>query len=248
LTAFICPIVVLHYIGDGKRGTGDWCFQDGFITFADLAALYLKLLRGRVLTIVSDCSHSGSWVRECMNFLDQQGVGPCGHKARDKGILLKIFTSCLSHQIPRQLAHLVRGFKNEKNTNNLGFIETLPFISPKSELCDAQHANTKDFTEVLCRRRGKDINQECLCLPEASWKKWNARQRTFTYRSRQDGRKAWHILLFQDSDKTVLDYLTCATIPSSDHCEELRSGWGEEPTKEEAEHAKEAVYKENLDD
>ena len=78
--------VLLHYIGHGRRNTGDWCFEDGFISFRDLAELYLKIFRGRVLGLVSDCSHSGSWVKECMAFLDEQGVKPCGHSARDKGI------------------------------------------------------------------------------------------------------------------------------------------------------------------
>ena len=53
--------VILHYIGAGRRGTGDWCFEDGFITFRDIAQLYLRAsynFKGYVLTIVSlVCSH-----------------------------------------------------------------------------------------------------------------------------------------------------------------------------------------------
>ena len=84
--------VELRYIGAGKRNTGDWCFEDGFITFRDLTHLYLQLLHGRVLSIVTDCSHSGCWVKQCMTFLDEQGVGPCGHSARDKGVLIKVIS------------------------------------------------------------------------------------------------------------------------------------------------------------
>ena len=88
----IChSLVALHYIGPGKRNTGDWCFEDGFITFKDLTDLYLQLLRGHVLTIVTDCSHSGCWVKQCITFLDEQGVGPCGHSAREKGILINVY-------------------------------------------------------------------------------------------------------------------------------------------------------------
>ena len=74
---FFFILVLLHYIGAGRRGTGDWCFEDGFITFRDIAQLYLRAshnFKGRVLAIVSDCSYSGCWVRECMEFLDEQGV------------------------------------------------------------------------------------------------------------------------------------------------------------------------------
>ena len=245
----VVPIlVVLHYIGDGKRQTGDWCFQDGFITFTDLTTLYLQLLRGRVLTIVSDCSHSGSWVRECMTFLDQQGVGPCGHKARDKGILLKVLTSCLSHQIPRQLAYSVHGCKNEKNTGELIYTKPSHRISVQSKLCDDQHSNVKDFTEVMCRgTQDGNIEEACLCLPDASWKKWSARMRTFTHKHRQDGRKAWHIIQLEDNDQAVLDYQVTNTLGFSGKT--LMSAWGEASSKEEAESAMKeyAVYSNDVE-
>ena len=81
-------IVVLHYIGPGKRGTGDWCFQDGFLTLREIIKIYVdsNKLRGHaiILVIVSDCSHSGCWVRECMDFMDEQGIGPCGHAAKKR--------------------------------------------------------------------------------------------------------------------------------------------------------------------
>ena len=108
--------VDLYYIGAGKKGTGDWCFEDGYITFKDIAGLYLQHFRGRILSVISDCSHSGSWIRECMIFLDEQGVRPCGHSAKEMDILIKIFASCHSHQIPRQLDHSVYACRSDKNT------------------------------------------------------------------------------------------------------------------------------------
>ena len=228
--------VVLHYIGHGRRNTGDWCFQDGYITFTDLAQLYLQLLRGRVLTIVTDCSHSGSWVKQCMAFLDQQGVGPCGHSARDKRILIKVFSSCLSHQVPRQLAYSVYGSSNDKNTGDMTFTRTQDFVSPSSQLTDLQHCSSKDFTVVRC---GQDsINEECLCLPQADWQQWSARKRTFTFLGRDGGRKAWHILLLKDREATVLQYLERSGYKNcDDYGEVLMSGWGEGPTKEDRESA-----------
>ena len=65
--------------------------------------------QGKVLTIVSDCSYSGSWVREAMAFLDEQGVGPCGHVAKEKGILIKVYTSCLVDEVPAELAFSTYG-------------------------------------------------------------------------------------------------------------------------------------------
>ncbi|MGJ8945924.1 hypothetical protein AB9K17_23835, partial [Salmonella enterica subsp. enterica serovar Kentucky] len=72
---------------------GDWCFQDGFITFLEIAEMYLKHSKGRVLTIHSDCSYSGCWIKVLVQFLDEKEVRPCGHSYKDKGILLKVFAS-----------------------------------------------------------------------------------------------------------------------------------------------------------
>ena len=59
--------------------------------------LYLQnaYFKGRVLTISTDCSYSGCWVKEAMTFMDDQGVGPCGHAAKEKGILVKVYASWL---------------------------------------------------------------------------------------------------------------------------------------------------------
>ena len=227
------PSVVLYYIGCGKRNTGDWCFQDGFITFADLAKLYMQLLRGRVLTIVSDCSHSGSWVGKCIDFLDQQGVGPCGHKARDKGILMKVMTSCLSHQTPKWLAHSVHALSNDKNTGDLTFTKLHPLITGQCQIAAHQHARANDFTAVQCGQ--VSIGQDCFCLPQATWRKWDARNRTQTFLRRDNNEeRVWRILLLASCDQTIAQYLE--TKVPTDYLE-LLSGSGEAPTKEDLEAA-----------
>ena len=58
----------------------------------------MKYSRGRVLTLVSDCHSSRDWVGQCAKFLDGQGVRRCGHSAREKGILLKVFAACRTCQ------------------------------------------------------------------------------------------------------------------------------------------------------
>ena len=86
---------------------------------------------GRVLGVVTDCSHSGSWVRECMAFMVERRVKPCGHSARDKALLVAITASCLSHQVPRQFAISVHGCKNDKNTGLLVMYSS-PTVIPVS--------------------------------------------------------------------------------------------------------------------
>ena len=48
--------VIVRYSGPGKRNTGDWCFEDGFITLKEITDLYMNHFRGRVLTINSNYS------------------------------------------------------------------------------------------------------------------------------------------------------------------------------------------------
>ena len=239
----ICILVFhavgLYYVGAGKRGTGDWCFEDGFITFRDIANLYLQLLRGHVLAISIDCSHSGSWVRECMTFMDEQGVQPCGHSARDKGILISVYASCLSHQVPRQLAYSVHGIKNDKNT---GFCTVLLSDSALPyRITDHQHSVGLNFTEVRCG--AESIFSECQCIPQADWKMWSVWNRIIDLSDPQSN--VWALVLVVDDDETLVRLMDTEFADFRDYSEVLKIGYGEKPTKEEFQTAtqKYAIYK-----
>ena len=56
----------------------------------------------------------GSWVRKAMAFMDEQGMGPCGHMAKRKGILVKVYASCqaIDLEIPFPLAFSTNCAKN----------------------------------------------------------------------------------------------------------------------------------------
>jgi hypothetical protein len=187
-----------------------------------------------------------------MNFLDQQGVGPCGHKARDKGILIKVYASCLSHQIPRQLALAVYCCKNDKNTGEISFTKVYSKPSIEAKVVDAQHGCGVDFTQVICGQ--KSIDEERLCLPRANWHTWSAKNRIYRVRGTDKGRKVWHLLLPVDDDNTIQLFVEktqgenagVKEINVSDYGRVLKSGWGEEPTDEEEKSAKKEyqVYRE----
>lgn len=187
-----------------------------------------------------------------MAFLDQQGVGPCGHKAREKGILIKVYTSCLSHQTPRQLAYSVYGCCNDKNTGEMAFQKLSDTISLATKVSDAQHVRCWDFTIVTCGQ--KSIADDCLCLPQANWQMWSAKKRLYTVDGRDKGRKAWHIILAVDDDCTNLIFVEMTqgensgtlTANLQDYGTVLKSGWGDGPTDEEFKSAthKYEVYQE----
>ena len=48
--------------------------------------------------IHSDCCYSGNWVRDCAKALDRLGIPPCGHRAREQEILVKVSASCQPDQ------------------------------------------------------------------------------------------------------------------------------------------------------
>ena len=159
-----------------------------------------------------------------MTFLDEQGVGPCGHAARDKGILIKVFTSCLSRQVPRQLAFSVRGFRND--TGDL-------IIDRLQAIADSQLTYFIDATAVRCGQHY--IQDKCLRLPQENWKTWN---RIHTIMDKDKvGKKVWSIILTKEDEsiayiKSQLS-LPGITVNVAEHGKVLKSGWGDGPTVEE---------------
>ena len=99
---------LIHYYGNSRRNTGDWCFGDECITFRDIVSLYMSHTQGRILTIVTDCHSSGQWVSECAKFLNEQGVKLCRNSAREKGILLRVYASCRTGQDAVELLYTTR--------------------------------------------------------------------------------------------------------------------------------------------
>ena len=224
--------VAVTYFGPGKRSTGDWCFEDGFITFRDIAELYMNHFRGRVLGINSDCSYAGQWVKQLQAFLDEQGVQPCGHSARDKGIMIKMSASCQSNEVPYRLLYSIRAIRNDKN-NGTAFVQGSEF-----EVAHAQHIKRIDSTVISCKN--KSIAELCTLKPGYTWHKWSASKRIFKVRGEDQGCQAWHYVLLVDDQETIdiFKELTMGdntgkgTIDVSDYGQVLKSGWGDEPPKD----------------
>ena len=174
--------VVLHYIGAGRRGTGDWCFEDGFITFRDIAQLYLRAshnFKGRVLTIVSDCSYSGCWVKDCMEFLDEQGVQPCGHKAREMGMVIKVFTSCRSNEIPTEYRYSMSGMLNDKVAGVVGSWRSI-------QLLETQTTASIDSSHLNCN--SKIIDEPCTLQSGLTWKRlYEMKEKFWSFKAQVSG-------------------------------------------------------------
>ena len=218
-------IVLLYYTGAGRKNTGDWCFEDGFITFRDIAQLYRQSkLRGRILTIVSDCSYSGRWVRDCMEFLDEQGVQPCGHKAREKGILIKVFASCKPNQIPTEYQFSVSGAISDKIAGEMGFWTS-------KQLTETQTTHGIDSSCLRCN--STTITEPCTLEPGYTWRRFlKESQRIRLVRGMDRGRPAWHYVLLEDDDDTICEFnkrLKSGCVDVGEYGQILQSGWGKDP-------------------
>ena len=222
--------VTIHYIGPGKKVTGDWCFADGFITFKDFINAYMEYFHEgpKCLEITSDCSHSGRWVSECREFLDGVGVQPCGHSSRAANILLKVRTSCRSHETPHMLLYSARGRGNDKNTG------ALYVRGNRYEIEQGQHICNLDNTAVTCKC-GLTFEDPCALKEGYTWHKKGEAERTYLVRGKDRGRPAWHYVLVVDDDETLEMFLTqvgSGSLDVADYGFVIKSGWGKDPPKE----------------
>ena len=194
--------------------------------------IYMKNehFKGKVLYIYCDCSYSGSWVREAMAFMDEQGVGPCGHVAKEKDILLKILASCLPDEVPAELKFSIYGVSNDKNDGTVTFMNKLRH----DKIYIRQHPSVTDFTTVQCKNK---IDQPCTMAPGSTWERWNIEERTMIVTGKKTGRSAWQYVLLVDDEETIRIFKDktreenegVRKLNVEDYGQILKSGWGEEP-------------------
>ena len=223
---------MLHYYGSSEKNKGNWCFRDGYITFRDIAHLYMNHSHGRTLTIVTDCHSSGEWVSECAKILDEHGVKPCGHSARENGVLLKVYASCQPGQDATELYYTTRAMELKED----GYV----YHYGMKELSAQQNTRVVDFTKVRCE---KGEEEECSISSTATWS--TAREviarRTFIVRGTDRGRSVWHFVLLDDDaekirdfrDKTQGENAGKGRINVADYGQALRSGFGKDPSPED---------------
>ena len=139
---YFFSIAKMFYLGHGEKGTGNWCFKNGTISFHEIFNLYRKYCAGKLLGLMSDCCYSGHWVRECAKTLDSLRIPPCGHRARENGALVKVFASCQP---------------NEEAGEPCYSIEAVKIMDDGSKLDNAkqltkQRSTWFDGTKILCHK------------------------------------------------------------------------------------------------
>ena len=225
-------LALLWYTGYGERHSGNWCFKDGTISFADIINLYQRFFQGKVLYLVCDCAHAGQWVMTYTKFLEENSVGACGHQAKEKGYLLKIYTSCQPEQT-------VKDFCFSTGAVNLGNDGCLGFYHCK-QLMPTQTTFGTDFTKLLCFQ---DINKKCQLesiTHRWSWVDYATKQRSaaiedlvFLVRGKDRGKAAWHYVLVNEGLKEEFKTkIATGNIDVAKYGFVVCSGWGENPPED----------------
>ena len=223
------PTVVICYHGPGKLHTGDWCFSDGFVTFREVASLYTEHYRGCILEIHSDCSHSGHWVTACEEFLDEQGVLPCGHSGKEKGMLLSVTSSCTRVEVPYCLLYAIRAIVNDKNTG------TLASLDEGCQLTERQHLRKVTTLQITCENKSIDI--PCNLRLDYTWRKKREAERVYLVRGLnvERGWPVWQYVMLVDDEVMVemfKEAISQGRVDVRDYGQVLESGQGENPPNE----------------
>lgn len=172
-------------------------------------------------------------MKTCMDWLDELCVQPCGHSAKEKDILVKIFSSCRPSEVPGTLQFSIRGAPSDKNTKALSFIVNDGYSG--DELYRDQHTYGIDFTWLRCRQ--KEIEKPCELLHKSTWNKWRASKRVFLVRGKDRGQEAWHYVLLVDDEETIRVFVEKTQGPNkgkesidvANYGQVLKSGWGSDP-------------------
>ena len=203
--------------------TGNWCFKDGVVTFQDIYNLYIKHFSGKRLSIVSDCSYSGNWVRECAKVYDEQGILACGHHSRERGLLIVVSASCKAYQEATILAYV--------NEAMVVVVKDLTFWFGKT-LSSGQTTTRGNFAMIRCESKPDEQCQ--LPHPNVTWESTLFHAQNVHYvRGKDKGTPAWHcVLVDEDKVQQFKDKVASGGINVGDYGIVLHSGWGEDPPKD----------------
>ena len=215
-------------MGHSEEGTGNWCFKDGTISFREIFDLYRKYLSQKRIHIQCDCCYSGQWVIDCAKTLGSLGISPCGHRAIEHGVLIKVFASCKSDQKAAEPCYSVESqLLNEDGTWSYYF---------RKNVNDTQQFCLTDFTRLVCCR-GPDES----CSSEEALKNWTweeaidgkLKSRIHIVQGTDQGRQVWHIVLLSNTSEEYkerfLEQAKTGNIDVAKWGYIIESGWGEDP-------------------
>ena len=216
--------LVIHYTGHGEKNTGNWCFKDGVITFQDIFGLYMDCFRGKQLTIHSDCSYSGNWIKDCVKTLDDLGIPSCGHHTREQGILLKIWCSCGAAEEATALCYITEAYEFDE-------INKYVVTYYNKKLSSGQTTKYGHFTRICC---SKTATETCEIDSTYTWEDRILKTDLVRLvRGEERGSVAfYYVLVDEDKIEDFKAKIKSENIDLTNYGKVLYSGYGKDPPKD----------------
>ena len=161
----------------------------------------------------------------CANTLDTMRIPPCGHKARENNIHIKVFTSCQPGQQALDPCFSLDGAEITGDGH-------ITFWMGRELANNTQKPLGGDFTKlVCCQSPGKPCDQDTY----KNWT-WTAalngemRKHLFLVRGKHWGLPAWHyVVLREKGEGFVRRFMEGGTMDATEWGHVLLSGWGKHP-------------------
>ena len=158
--------------------------------------------------------------------MDGLGIPPCGHQARENGILIKVLASCQPDQKATEPRHSVEGVE-------LSDDGSLFYNKRGSE---TQLSCGTDFTRLVCLRGPDESCRSAESLKNWTWQDavdGGLMSRVFKVRANDRGRQVWYLVLLssksEEYKEQYLEKLKSGTIDVASWGYIIESGWGEDP-------------------
>ena len=165
---------------------------------------------------------------DCAKTLDNLGIPPCGHRAREQGVLIKVFASCKPDQKAAEPCYSIEGIVIT-NDGLLGYHTKMKFNETQT-FCGT------GFTKLTCCR-GLDES----CRSEEALENWTWEEaidgkltsRIHKVRGTDRGRPAWRFVLLSNTSEEYkerfLEQVKSGTVDVAKWGYVIQSGWGEDP-------------------
>ena len=214
---------MIWFTGHSQSGTGDWFFRDGTISFEEVFSLYKTHFKHRILSVISDCSYSSSWILQAAAAWDSMGIPPCGHHAQEHGILMKIWTSSQPDSSAQELNMVRNIVRIDKN----GYVATVCWPHKGSTVCSLVNSSFDYCPSKL---------SNCCSLPDfcatLGWLGLVRSKPSLVYlvRGNSRGKPAWfYVLVDEEKENAFKEQVASGTVDVALYGKEIKSGWGKDP-------------------
>ena len=158
-------------------------------------------------------------MQNCEQFLDYHQVQPCGHKANEKGMLIKVYAACLPTQIPTKFQLTVYGGGNDKISGD-------KYTKSSEYLLDTQHTYSTNSTRLRCS--GETIDDRCTLKEQFTWMQWRIYNRIHLEKWNDGSQLCWQYIKLID-DEEVIHNVKLGRSKALENGVVLRKGVGEGP-------------------